>query len=440
MPGTWKKKNGIQTPGLVLLASCLLLGVFCLDAFCPDVWGGQFSASPSFSMQEQFNDNIFLTDKDRKTDYITRLIPSMALDYDAPLWKWDLAYSLDYRHFLDNSVNDNFAQNVNLQNSTQLMKKFFYIDASDTYAKTSLSLTRNYNRVSLFLNQTDQNIFTMKPHFTFRPGRTATIDAGYAYQNIWYKNALAVKKSGNSFYAEAKDELSPSLEVSAGGIYSSDLNNIQNYDEINFHAGSRYWYSHGSDLFFAFGNDSFHFDQSGGSDEWSWDAGIDHRLAAFSARLEASSQAVENPSGLPDKVDTYSASLSSNSARTPFSLSLSMAEYRDLASKELRDRTYGLTGAVSHKFTRAFTGSANLTAERIEDKVAGSHTNLIISGLGFNYQLSRGTYLSLNYQYTYSHSPLITYDRYLDDQVTAGITVDLGSRGPLAGKPGTAWQ
>lgn len=425
MPSTGKRKSLIQAARRMVLAVSLLSAMFCACAFCPEAWGGQFTAKSSFSVQEQYNDNVFLTEKDRKTDYITSLIPSLTLDYKAPLWKWDLAYSVDYLHFLNNSESDNFEQNINLQNSTQLIKKFFYIDASDTYAKTSLSLTRNYSRLSYFLNQTDQNIFTVKPHFRFRPGDATTVDAGYSYQNIWYRNSLAVNKSDNSFYVEAKDELSPSLEISAGGIYSSEQNSLQNYDEINFHAGSRYSYSSGGDIFFSFGNDSYHFDENGSSDYWTWDAGVNHRFKAFSASIESSSLTVENPSGLPERVDTYAVSLATNSARTPASLALSLAEYTDLATEELRDRTYGVTATVLHKFTRAFSGSLDLTAERIEDKVEESYSNLMISTLGFNYQLTRKADLLFKYQYTYSHSPVIAFDRYLDDRVTAGITVSL---------------
>ncbi|MDA8155536.1 MAG: TIGR03016 family PEP-CTERM system-associated outer membrane protein [Actinomycetota bacterium] len=403
-----------------------LVALSCMGAFCKDVWAGQFSISPSFSVQEQFDDNVFLTEKDRKADYITRLIPSVVLDYKAPLWNWNLAYSLDFRHFAKNTVSDNFAQNINLQNSTELIKKLFYIDASDTYAKTSLSLPINYSQQSLFLNQTDQNIATLKPYFKLKTGQSTTVAAGYSYQNIWYKSGLGVKKSVNSVFVEAKDDVSHSFELSAGGLYLADSNGLQDYYDTDVHVGSRYVYSNGSDLFFTFGHGNYVFAENGGSGEWAWDAGADRRFAAFSARLEASSGTVENPSGLPDKVDTYSASITTSSARTPVSVGLSLNEYTDLVTKALKDRSYGITGTVSHKFTRAFRGSVNLEFQRLEDKVAMSYSNLVISGMALNWQIARRAELSLGYQYIYSHSPLISMDRYLDDQVTAGVTWAFG--------------
>ena len=186
-------RNKARFPKFGQLAAALFLtAVF----FLPDAHGAEFNAKSSVSVSEQYNDNIYLTESGRTTDYITRVLPSFDLNYKAPLWKWDMAYTLDYRHYANGSVADNFAHDLLLDNSTELLKKFFYLDVKEQYTRASLSLTRNYTQESLFVNQSDRNDAVITPHFVFRPGAETTMDLGYTYENIWYKNSLATKKTG----------------------------------------------------------------------------------------------------------------------------------------------------------------------------------------------------------------------------------------------------
>ncbi|MDA8087084.1 MAG: TIGR03016 family PEP-CTERM system-associated outer membrane protein [Nitrospiraceae bacterium] len=385
--------------------------------------GAQFSAKSSLSVDEEYNDNVYLTEKDRTTDYITRVLPSLSFGYKAPLWNWDLAYTMDYRHYLNGSVGDNFANDLSVTNSTQLIKKFFYLDAKELYTRSSLSLTRNYTQESLFVNQTDRNEFDLTPHFTLRPGSGTKVDVGYTYQNIWYKSSLAVSKQDNGVYAEAKKAVSPNLEINAGALYHVDNNDIEDYNKTYAHAGSKYTYAPGCYLFFDVGDNILDFKQSGTSNQLSWDAGVNHQIAAFAVKIESSSQIVENPTNIADKVDTYSISLASDSARTPFTLNLFLGEYRDVRTETLRTRSYGVTATVSHNFTPHTAVTASATAERLDDELFDTYTNLVLSGLGFNYQIARRVALTFNYQFVYSHSPVVMGDRYLNNQLTAGTTV-----------------
>ena len=388
-----------------------------------DAWGAKFSAQSSVSVSEQYNDNIYLTDKDRTTDYITQVLPSLNLDYKAPLWKWGLAYTLDFRHYLNGSVSDNFAHNLTLNNSTELLRKLFYLDVSERYTRSSLSLTRNYTQESLFVNQTDRNDFTAAPHFTLRPGNGTTLDIGYTYENIWYKNSSGINKQDSSLHADAKTEASQNLELTAGVLYLWEQNDIENFNKTNLYVGAKYRYAPDSHLFFTVGGNIYDFHISGTSDQLNWDAGIDHRFAAFTAKIEASSQFVEDPTYILSRIDTYGISLATGSARTPVTLGLNLSEYRDWPSEELRTTAYGITGAVSHNFTPGTRISANVTAQRYEDKLENSYTNSLISGADINYALFRNMSLSLDYLYIYSHSPVVLMDSYLNNQLTAGITV-----------------
>ena len=415
-------RNKARFPKFGQLAAALFLtAVF----FLPDAHGAEFNAKSSVSVSEQYNDNIYLTESGRTTDYITRVLPSFDLNYKAPLWKWDMAYTLDYRHYANGSVADNFAHDLLLDNSTELLKKFFYLDVKEQYTRASLSLTRNYTQESLFVNQSDRNDAVITPHFVFRPGAETTMDLGYTYENIWYKNSLATKKQDHSVHVEVKDNASEKLELSAGAAYLIEKNDIEDFNKIDLHAGSKYTYAPGSYVFFTIGGNIFDFKNSGTSDQLTWDAGINQKFRVFSAKLETSSQVTEDPTNIAQKTDTYSISVSSDSLRTPVSIGLTLGEYRDVRTETLRTRTYGVTGAVSHQFTEQFRGSASVTAQKLEDKLYASYTNQVFSQLGLNYMLSGKLALSLNYLFIYSHSPKILTDRYLNNQITAGVTLSM---------------
>lgn len=211
--------------------------------------GAKFSAGSSLSVQEEYNDNVYLTEKNRTADYITKVLPHLDLDYEAPFWKWNAAYTMDFQHYANGSVSDNVAHDLNVGSRLEPLRKHLYVDVTERYTRTSLSLTRNYSQESLFVNQSDTNDFTVTPHFTIRPGVGKKVDLGYAYENTWYKSPLAVSKQEGRFYAEAKDKATRRLILSAGAFYLMNHNDIENYHEIGVHAGPRYRYAPGSDIF-----------------------------------------------------------------------------------------------------------------------------------------------------------------------------------------------
>ena len=396
--------------------------LFFLSSLAGGAWGAKFNVKSSMSVQEQYNDNIFLTEKNKTSDFITTALPHLDLKYKTPFWKWNAAYTMTYQHYADGTVSDNFWHNLNVTNRLEPIRGFFYIDTTEQYTRTSLSLTRNYAQVSPFVNQTDTNDFTVTPHFKLRPWAGGSVDLGYTYTNLWYKSALATGKQENEVYAEAKDQVTRNLGLTAGGDYLVDHNNIEDYHEADMHAGLRYRYALNSHIFIGGGDGILTFRNSGTSNQPFWDAGINRWFAAFTMTLETSSQFFDDPTNIADRVDTYSLSVASHSARTPLTLSLGLSDYRDIRTRTLQTVSYWVTGALSHKFTPAFTGSASLTAQRFEDKTVDSYTNRILPGFGLEYTLSRVFNLTLNYLYIYSHSPILARDRYLDNQLTAGIT------------------
>lgn len=96
------------------LKHCLLVtGRWSLSAVFSCLFGAtahasEFSIIPSIAVGEEYTDNVFQTQTDKKTEFITHLTPGLAFNYRAPFWDWDLAYLLDYRYYARNSQGGSF--------------------------------------------------------------------------------------------------------------------------------------------------------------------------------------------------------------------------------------------------------------------------------------------------------------------------------------------
>jgi hypothetical protein len=73
-----KFNNGLRKPELFNRISKFFIIAF-LFIFPEFTMGDEFILTPSISMKEEFNDNIFMTEKDKKDDFITTISPGIEL-------------------------------------------------------------------------------------------------------------------------------------------------------------------------------------------------------------------------------------------------------------------------------------------------------------------------------------------------------------------------
>jgi hypothetical protein len=88
-----------------------LLGLVTLVApgtiLAQELW----TFTPSLRLDEKYTDNVFGTAHDRKSDFITRFTPAIALSYDTRLLLVTLSYAATGEIYADNSDLDNFGDN-----------------------------------------------------------------------------------------------------------------------------------------------------------------------------------------------------------------------------------------------------------------------------------------------------------------------------------------
>ncbi len=381
----------------------------------------EYRIEPSITLSEEYNDNIFLTPQNREYDYITRVLPAVHFSYKSALWDWDVAYAYDYRYFAWTYPNHNETHTIALTNLTRIVEDFFFLALRDNYTRVSLDVTRDFPSQSPFVNQTDQNIGSVNPYFVLHPGARTTVNVGYIYQNIWYKNPNAIKKVDHTGYTEMVHELTSKLSTTIGLKYTQDRNVVQDYSRKDAYAGMNYQYEEGSNLYGTIGNSWLHFEQTGRETQPFWTAGFNHKFPKFAFSFETGLTYIEDPFRVLRRQDRYVATIRREIERTAYSVTGSLMEYRNAQTKHLENTSYSVGGNITHQITTNSRILANLTYQRLEDNVFNTYTELYLSGGRYEYLLRESLTLALEYRYTNSYSPDIFFNDYYNNRIIVEI-------------------
>jgi hypothetical protein len=381
----------------------------------------------ALSVSEEYNDNIFLAprgcsqtpcpeDKKREFDYITRVVPSLGITYKAPLWDWDASYAYDYRYYGRAAFRQDETYTVSLTNLTRIVPDLLFLAVRDNYNRVSLDVTRDFTKQSLFVNQSDENILSANPYVTLHPGPRTSLNLGYIYQNIWYKDPKGIDKTDHITYAEMGRELSSQLTMTITARYMQDTNRIQDYNRSELTGGMRYEYLDGSILFGSIGNIWLRTAQAESETQLFWNAGFSHRFPKFMFTFDTALNYVDDPRGIQTRVDSYTASIKREVERTSLAVTGSLQEYRNALTKHLESTSYSVSGSISHQLTSQSKVLADLTIQRLEDNVLDVYTDLYLSGVRYEYLAWENVTLALAYRYLNSYSPDIYTNCYTNNQ------------------------
>jgi opacity protein-like surface antigen len=383
--------------------------------------GGTFRIKPSFTVSEEYNDNFFLDEENKKDEYITRVLPSIMLEYKAPLWEWDVEYLLDYRYYARQNRGDEITHDLDAKGHISLIRDLFFVDISDDYRRASLDITRDFTKESLFLNQSDRNIFNVNPYFVWRLSPRVNLTTGYIYANYWYEEDIGVDKQDNIAYADMEFELTPKWKVNAGYKYTLEETDARDFNKDDAYLGSRYEYAEESYLHFRAGNTWLDFEEGGGLDKIFWSAGIVHKFKTSTGSFETARDYDENPRGNPLEVDRYVVSFRTVLKRASFGASASLREFTDTVTGKLETRSYGAGGDIRYELTPKATCLLDFAFDKFERKLADAHTRRYLVGLGIEYKFLEDFWMTFTYRYTDSESPNIAGDNFENNRYILAI-------------------
>jgi hypothetical protein len=407
----------------------------------------EFSILPSITVSEEYNDNVFETN-DRKSDYITRLMPGIAFGYSAPFWDWDLAYFYDYRYYAMGSRKNDNTHNLVTNGVLRLIKDFMFLELNDTYARVSLNIARDRTQESLFQDQSDSNTFTASPYFLLYPAPKVKVKTGYRYVNVWFKDPSGIDRKDNIGFVDATYEFSPKLNLTADYIYTHE-NSILPYDRHNPYIGFRYEFKERSFFLGQVGYTWFRSQNGGVSNNPFWNVGLTHSFDHISVTLASGVQYPIDPrSGVTRETD-YSFSINKVLNRGAVGASIYYSKYGgintgtnniipgtnvDISSK------YGAGITANYELMTKLNGTLAGSIERYDHRSTNSYTRRILVNPALSYALPWDFAVALNYVFVDSYSPTVQTPTVQTDtyQVNRVILELRKSFGKLPEKASTA--
>ncbi len=150
----------------------------------------ELKLTPSLIVREEYNDNIDLTNDNRRDDFITTVAPSLNALIDTNLLKLSLDYGLYFKLFAKHSDENETSlaktQRVRFDTTYNPIRDILFLKVSDVYARVPIDERRQVAAGNDFVNTTDSNILTVNPYIVFPLTSSINFTAGYTYKNTWY--------------------------------------------------------------------------------------------------------------------------------------------------------------------------------------------------------------------------------------------------------------
>lgn len=392
------------------------IAVLVFLAFTGVSHAAEFTLTPSIGISEEYNDNIYDSAFDVKTDYVTHLMPGLALKYRTGFWDWNLNYLLDYRIYAKNSYNDQDVHNLNVNGLVTLLDNLLFLEIQENYRRVSTSVRQDFTKESDNLNQTDSNIITASPYITLKPASNLNAKLGLRFANYWYKDPGTIDKNEYGGFAKMDYEISPKLFMDGGYTFThSEARQdpgFNNYDWHNVYVGPRYQYAEKSSIY---GHGGYTFiDYASGQtvNNPFWDAGISHNFGTWQATVETRVAYQQDPEQNLTEVTSYSGTLEKTFARgtVGFSAGYFKYDYMNLSTEPDTD-SYRAGMNVSYNLTSRLTGRLAFEAEEFHEKGQGNYTRYFVNP-HLEYNLPYNIMASLDYIFVdYSSKNRAEYDR-----------------------------
>ena len=381
--------------------------------------GAEFEVHPSLAVSEEFTDNVFETNTNRISDYITRVLPGIALSYRAPVLTGDLNYVFDFRHYARNTRGDETTHTLSAKGHLVAVENFMFLDVSDEYQRVSLDVARDVTKESLFLNQSDRNVAKVSPYLTFNPTERIRVKTGYRFIDTRYFDSIGIDKMDHVATLDMAYELSKSFSLTAGYTFIRETADIGNFNQHQSLGGFRYEYADTSFLFAQAGYTWTSYDSGQKFNSIVWNAGITHTFNTVTGTVMTGVRYDEDPLRNITKESFVSGSIEKRLTRGSFSLSSQYSEFKltrtdtfQTIAFELPKRKYGVTAGCQYDLTADLSSRLAIAAENYvyEQPLTDSNTRRYQVDSGLSYLLAKQLTASLTYIYVAYHSPDIVSD------------------------------
>jgi hypothetical protein len=398
---------------LRLLFLFFLLHIVLISrSFAADVTR-EFSVTPSISIREEYNDNIFLTSSDEESDFITTINPAINFAYRTRIITLSLDYGLDFKFYAHNSDQNETSlsetQRLNLDTTLSLYKDIFFVKISDVYQRVPIDERRQVAFDNVFVNLTDTNTFIINPYIEYPLAKTVRANTGYRYTNIWYRDDEGNDSENHSVYLDVAKEFTPNLNATVSYDYSdhqTDGDGIEDQDRKRHSAnvGANYQISPRLNLGGSIGHTWVDYEDSDNDNSPEWDARANYLLTELISLSAFYSQSYGDSVNEGPFVTERIGGTFSYNGKVPVNITVHNTE----SDYELMDRIDKSTGVIIDStipipITPKLSGTLSGSYSSFEFLPEDEEVDRYSVRLSFNYQL-RITTINLGYTFNYSDS------------------------------------
>lgn len=374
----------------------------------------EFELHPSLALSEEFNDNIFNTASDRRSDFVTRIRPGVALLYRTPDLSADLSYNFEYRDYARDSRGKEQTHTLVLHSGAELFENFLFVELTDTLSRVSLDVARDVTSESLFVNQTDQNRAVFSPYLLWRLSEKSALKTGYRYTDTRYWGVDGgeggINRQEHTVFADLSHEYSSRLTLSAGYALSHVDTDIVDYDHQDISAGASYQYAENSLIFGGIGNSWQRYSDSHSVSDPFWNAGIKNDFGLLVATAETKVAYIDDPLTVSTKETSYRVALEKPLQHGSAGLSGTYSKYAATRVGESGRRKTALDGFWRYDLSPRLAATVVATGDKLNRDGVVDDYPYHFSGsagvsYGFNYDISTTlTYTYVEYRHKWDSS------------------------------------
>jgi hypothetical protein len=384
----------------------------------------EFRIHPSIAVGEEYNDNVFDSRVNSKTDYITHTQPGLTAKYKTSILDWDLSYLFDYRYYAKNSQNGDYTNDLVTKGLVTIVDNLLFLDVNETYQRVSLDITKDYTKESLNFNQTNSNIVSASPYITLKPFSTVSTKLGYRYSNIWYQDPTTISKQLQEGYVNIDYEVLPKIFINSGYTYThSDARQdpqINNYDQHTAFLGPRYEFAEKSYLYGQGGYTIIDYATGSSFKNPFWNVGLTHNFNTYVVSAETRVDYIQDPQQNLSQQTSYTGSLEKIFPRGNAVLSVGYIRYKDVKLDKVTTDTYSAGFKCGYQFLPKLSGKLDFIAEDYDYKGSG-HTRRFYVNPYLSYDLGQNFVVSMNYIFVNYHSKQIYDDNRNLDRVMLDV-------------------
>lgn len=394
---------------------------FMLSLWPTASWS-EFKITPSVSVREEFNDNINLTRSNREDDFITTINPALSVRYSSRIVEdLSLDYGLNFRFYADHSERNETslseAQRAKLGTTISPIKDILFIKISEEYARVPIDQRRQVALDNISVNMTDSNRFSVNPYIAYPLAKTLKLNAGYRYDNLWYKSKEGDDADNHTFNVGLVKELTPNLSSFVSYDYQIHNTEItEDYNRQSVSVGANYRLG------------KFALSGSLGRARFDYDTRKDESFNTSSIQVTGAYQLTNLISlsggyskGFSDSVNqgTYQNETTSGTISYSGKIPLSLTVY-ETTSKYLttnrKDESKGITlgSSIPIYLTPKLTGNLSFNYSTLEVDTPDQSANKeeidrYTAGLSLSYEMKITT-LSIGYTWNWNDSNINTSD------------------------------